>query len=264
MYVAPAVQLLQNPSLPARPREVVISGRRISLSQEMSLLLPQQRNASHLILHFHGPGWLPEVAARKRYPGAAVLTVQAAGPDTTSDAYREMLSPGEKFPALLKRIEAAASTRFKWIVLSSFSAGYGAVREILRDRSNWDRIEGVILADSIHASYGGESRDLAPFLDFARESLKGGKLFLITHSEVSTGAYASTAEAASFLLKELNLKRSPFQQEGRPGMRQNSAVTAGGLQVLGFAGSAPEDHMDHYFALEDWYRRLVATIRKDR
>ena len=280
MYVVPAVQLPQNPSSQSekesrehpRPTEVVVSGRRVSLNPEMTLLLPLHRNATHLVLHFHGPGWLPETASRRKYPNAAVLTVQAAGPDITSDAYREMLSPATKFPALLKQIETVARTRFKWLILSSFSAGYGAVREILRDRTNWARIEGVILADSIHASYGDEARDLAPFVDFGREALKGRKYFLLTHSDVSPGAYASTSEAASFLLKELSVKRSPPEGPGPAGMQLNSVATAGGLQVLGFTGNSSPDHLDHYFALVDWIQRLVvphseataAPIRKKR
>jgi hypothetical protein len=271
MYVAPAVQLPQNPSSPApqqgenrerpRPPEKVIPGRRVTLNSEMVLLLPPQRNATHLILHFHGPAWLPETAARKRYPNAAVLTVQAAGPDTTSDAYRQILTPAEKFPALLKQVENAARTKFKSIVLSAFSAGYGAVREILRDHENWPPIEGVILADSMHAAYGEEARDLSPFIEFAGEALKGRKFFLVTHSEVSPGGYASTTEAAGFLLKELKLKRSsaPPAAVG-PGMQQRTVAAAGGFQILGFAGNSSEDHMDHYFAFEDWYQRARLAV----
>jgi hypothetical protein len=271
MYVAPAVQLPQKPSSATqqdenrehpRPSERPVPGRRVTLNPEMVLLLPPQKNATQLILHFHGPAWLPEAAARKRYPNTAVLTVQAAGADTTSDAYRQMLTPAEKFPALVKQVENTARTKFKSMVLSSFSAGYGAVREILRDHNNWPRIDGVILADSMHASYGDEVRDLSPFVDFARESLKGHKFFLVTHSEVSPGAYASTAEAASFLLKELNLKRSTVPQPGPAGMQQKSAAVSRGLQILGFAGNSSEDHLDHYFALEDWYQRAVVSAAR--
>jgi hypothetical protein len=243
-----------------RPQEVVVPGRRVTLAPEKTFLLPLT-NSRRLVIHFHGPAWLAESAARRAFPGVAVLSVQANG--SSSDAYRTLLAPAaERFPEMVKQAEAAAGVTFTSIVLSSFSAGYGAIREILRDKESWNLVDGVVLADSMHAEYGGEARDLDAFLDFAREAAGGRKRFVIVHSEVFPGTYASTTEAASYLLRELQLKREPVLEWGTLGMQQLSKVVKGGLQVLGFAGNSAPDHMDHFFALEDWYRRLGAFPAK--
>lgn len=240
-----------------RPREIQAPGQRIRIDASTQLLLPD-RKATHLVIHFHGPNWFPELVARKKYPGAAVVTLLADG---GSDVYRNMfLEPG-RFPAFLAEVEKLSRIKFKHIVLSAFSAGYGGVREILRDPANFDRIDGVVLADSMHATYGEEKQDLDAFIDFARESIAGKKRFLITHSEVYPGTYSSSTETASYILKQLGLKRTPILQWGAIGMQQLSRAGKGNLQILGFAGNSAPDHIDHYFALDDFFERLEPSVK---
>ena len=231
--------------------EQTLPGQRVNLSLG-TLLLPM-RPSAQLVIHFHGPAWAVEVCARKRYPGAAVLTVQLEG---ASDVYREPFADPARYLAWIAEAETVSKVKFKSVVVSSFSAGYGAVRELVRNRANWPRIDGVVLADSLHADYGTEEKDLGPFVDFAREAKTGRKFFLFSHSEVYPGTYLSTTETASFLLTQLGLKRRPILLWGTLGMQQLSVVAAGGLQILGFAGNSAPDHVDHFFALEDWYARL--------
>jgi hypothetical protein len=38
-------------------------------------------------------------------------------------------------------------------------------------------------------------------------------------------------------------------------MQQLSASGRGGLQVIGFAGNSAPDHLDHLYALGDWFAR---------
>src|SRR6185436_16601632 len=70
------------------------------------------------------------------------------------------------------------------IVLSSWSAGYGAITQVLARPH--PRISAVILLDSLYAGYLGNRRalehgQLGPFLDLAREALRGGPIFYLTH-----------------------------------------------------------------------------------
>jgi hypothetical protein len=248
-----------------RPPEVAVPGKRVAISAQQSLLLPpltgKRTGYSRLVIHFHGPSWLPEHAAHRNFPDAAILTVQSNGPNG-SDAYRDLLIPATKFPEMLAAVAQAAGVEsFPSVVLTSFSEGYGAVREILRERSNWPAIQAVILADSMHASYGEEEKDVGPFVEFARGA-GPAKRFLITHSEVYPGTYASTTETASYLLRELGLKRKPVLEWGPLGMQQLSAASKDGLVVMGFAGNSAPDHMDHFFALEEWMRRVASPAAK--
>lgn len=266
MYVLAANQLPQNPSpmrddtrahtrfeQPASPPP----GRIVDLGPGRRLLLPapQGSRPRRLVIHFHGAGWVAEQSARARYKNnAAILTVEANG---SSSVYRQLiLSSGSSFAELVAQAEQAAKVKFTSVVLSSFSAGYGAIREILRDKANWERIQGVVLADSMHAGYGEEEPDIGPFVDFAREAVAGRKQFLITHSEVFPGTYMSTTETAGYVLRQLGLKRKAVLEWGSLGMQQVSEARASGLRVMGFAGNSAPDHMDHLFALEHWYSLL--------
>lgn len=264
MYVLAANQLPQNPSpmrddtrahtRPSQPPEP-LPGKTVELGPGRRLLLPPHGKPRRLVMHFHGAGWAAEMAGRARFKGnAAILTVDVPG---ASSVYRTTITTaGSAFPELVTQAETAAGGKFASIVLSSFSAGYGAIREILRDRANWERIHGVVLADSMHAAYGEEGPDIGPFVDFAREAAAGHKHFVITHSEVFPGTYMSTTETAGYVLGQLGLKRKPVLEWGPLGMQQVSETHAEGLRVLGFAGNSAPDHMDHLFALERWYSLL--------
>src|SRR3546814_9273417 len=43
--------------------------------------------------------------------------------------------------------------RVRSVSITSFSAGYGAVREIVRDPEQWRRVRCIVLLDSMYASY---------------------------------------------------------------------------------------------------------------
>ena len=210
-------------------------------------MLPFDAKPAMLIIHFHSSPWLIEYCAQKRFPHAAVLTVNlGAG----SDTYKEPFVDITKFPKLIEEAEKAAGvTAFRTIVLSSFSAGYGAVREILREKSNWPRITSVILADSLYAGYGHEAEDLGPFLAY----LQGGKRLVMTHSELYPGTYAATFETAEWLLSKMNIKRKAVLKWGPVGMQQLSEASKGGFIVWGFAGNSADDHIDHLYGLDHWY-----------
>lgn len=212
-----------------------------------TLMLPEHKQPTMLIIHFHSSPWLVELCAQRKFPTAAVMAVNlGAG----SEAYRQpFLEPGE-FAKIVGEAEAAVGGRkFKTIVLSSFSAGYGAVREILRDKTNWPRITSVILADSLYSEYGHEADDLGPFLAY----LQSGKRLVITHSELYPGTYESTSEAVDWLLSKMGAKRKAVLRWGPIGMQQLSEASKGGFVVLGFAGNTADDHVDHLYGFERWY-----------
>jgi len=251
MY-ASAAQLAQNPSPMkdttrdhTRVEEQQVPGRRLTVSLG-TLMLPLEGKPTMLIVHFHSLPWLVEYAAQKRFPSAAVLTMNLNG---ASDVYREPFVDVTRFGKLIDEAEAAAKCSFHTIVLSSFSAGYGAIREILREKSNWPRISSVILADSLYADYGHEADDLGPFLAY----IQGGKRLIMTHSELYPGTYEATFEAADWLLSKVGAKRKAILKWGPVGMQQLSETSRGGFIVLGFAGNTADDHVDHLFGLDQWY-----------
>lgn len=223
------------------------AGRRVKLSLG-TLLLPDARKPA-LLIHFHGAAWVAEQSARRWKRNAAVLAIEAG---SGSAVYTRAMADPARFAGLLQE----AGGNFGPVVVSSFSAGYGAVREILKLRSNWDLIDAVVLADSLHSDLKIDAEHMQPFVDFAREAAAGRKSLLITHSEVFPGTFASTTQTADYILDKLGLKRRPVLRWGPLGMQQLSAARSGRFETLGFAGNSAPDHVDHLHALAWWLKRL--------
>src|SRR5690606_537585 len=91
------------------------------------------------------------------------------------------------------------------LILTSFSAGYAGIREILKTPANYERIDGVLLADSLHSNTGDPTRatQMQHFLQFAREARDEKKIFLLTHSSIATSGYESTTQTADYLVSGL-------------------------------------------------------------
>ncbi len=248
-----------------RIAQTELRGQRRQLSLG-TLFLPEGSKvgkAVPLFVHFHGAAWLAEWSAHQTERNAAVLTVQlGAG----SGVYRQAFTDDARFAQLLEEAARAISAdkppKFHPVVISGFSAGYGAVREIVRRQANWPLVDAVVLADGFHTSYVPEgapgpldAEGVKPFIDFAREAVAGRKRFIITHSEIFPGTFASTTECTDYLLKELGVTRRPVLRWGPGGMQQLSEARSGRLLVSGFAGNTAQDHVDHFHGLGEWLRR---------
>jgi pimeloyl-ACP methyl ester carboxylesterase len=210
-----------------------------------------------LVIHFHGAAWLPmQVVQDSGRP----LVIAAVNLGAGSGRYAQPFSDPAVFPRLLDRIRDQAS--FRNVYLTGFSAGYGAIREILRQQP--DRVAGVLLLDGLHTSYIPDEKPLAeggkldtaklqPFVDFA----KSGKPFVVTHSEIFPGTFASTTETSDYLLETLAIRRTPVMKWGPLGMQQLSESRRGNFVVLGFAGNTAPDHIDHLHALGTFLKVLI-------
>jgi hypothetical protein len=238
------------------------AGRRIKLSMGSLFIseAAEHQRSVPLVVHFHGPDWLANTAAVKWKKRVCVVTVQlGAGSGVYSRAFAE---PGH-FSELLKEAEQASGLELKPVVISSFSAGYGAVREILKNRENWARIDAVILEDSLHTGYVSDGKpgpidgsNLEVFVEFAREAAAGRKRMVMTNSEVFPGTFASTTETTDYVVEKLGLKRKPVLKSGPVGMQQVSDVQSGRFHLMGFAGNSAPDHVDHLHGLAGWLRVL--------
>ncbi len=276
-------QAAQNPSPMSdstrphpRPPESRAAGMRAALSIG-ELFVPasavaRRRSAMPLVVHFHGAAWLVEQHVARSAPHAALVTVNLG---SGSGRYAAPFADAARFGALLQEaadaIAQVAGRRPVWssLTLTSFSAGYGAVRAILAQPDVAARVSAVVLLDSLHASYviegdpatprttdpAVDNADLAVFARLAADAAAGRTRFFVTHSEVYPGTYASTTETADALLAPLGLPRRPVLKRGPIGMQQLSEAHRGGFHVLGFAGNSAPDHMDHLYALGWWMRQ---------
>lgn len=240
----------------------------------VELWIPDQartRDTVDLVVHFHGAAWLPQQAvARLGIPAIAAAVNLGAG----SGGYHRAFTNPAAFDSLLAGIEREVSSviakaaRVSRVTLVGFSAGHGAVRAILRDRRHFANVDVVLLLDGMHTSYvpegtvlekGGalDTANLTAFADFARAAIRGEKRFVVTHSEIFPGTFASTTETADWLLRALGLRRTPVLRWGPRGMQQLSETRAGRFELLGFAGNSGPDHIDHFHAMPELLARAV-------
>ncbi len=273
-----AQQAAQNPSpmtdtTRPHPRiaKVEVPGRRSELAALKGAVLfagPKVKpdKAIPLIIHFHGVSWLMEYHIAKHFSKAALITVNLG---SGSRVYGNPFVEPAVFQNLIDEAGRVLGAKKAWssITLVGFSAGYGAIRAILRHERNFRLVNNVLLLDGIHASYVPEGKrladggvikedDLDSYVKFAREAVVGNKKFLISHSEIFPGTYASTTECVDYLLSTLGLKRTAKLKNGPVGMQQLSEVNLRGFHVRGYAGNSGEDHGDQLQAMPEWLKLL--------
>jgi hypothetical protein len=239
-------------------------GRREKLALG-TLFLPAKlrlKPTTPLLIFFHGPALVPEVAATQRGNMAVVSIHIGAG----SGVYVKAFLDPQFFGALLREAEAKAGVKFKPITLAGWSAGCGAIRQIMSTPEYYDRIPNTIMIDGIHTGYAGgkpgplesqiEPDNLQIFIKLARDATLEKKRVIVTHSEIFPGTFASTTETADYILKELGLRRRPIVKWGPMQTQELSEVRAGRFLLIGFAGNSAPDHVDQLHSLPEYLKWL--------
>lgn len=272
--------MIENARLHQRIPEQVHAGVHFEIStllpKPAKIFLPDNRRKARnfdLLLHFHGAEFLTQHAAFHHRNALLAATINLG---SGSGVYGRAFEDSTVFSALLQTLSDSLQARLahpiviKRVILSGFSAGYGAIRKIISTPHNYARVDAILLLDGIHASYVPEHQvlaeggtiqvdDLAAFLRFARDAAAktSTKRFLITHSEIFPGTFVSTTEATDLLLQELGMKRRPVLEWGPLGMQQISESRRNNFAVLGFAGNTAPDHVDHLHALYFFVNELM-------
>jgi hypothetical protein len=230
-----------------------------------TLFVPQGLNRNRpatLLFFFHGGDWLPELAASQQHQMAVVRVQAGAG----SGSYVQLFQDSARFLSLIAAAESASHMHFSQIALGGWSAGCGAIRQILLDPASYDRVDRVLCIDGVHTGYingapgPGESdidaSNLQMWLRYGRDAMAGKKRLIMTHSEIFPGTFASTTETADWLLRAWQLTPHPVARFGPMGTQMLSRVSAGGLTVIGFAGNSAPDHVDEMQSLPEYLHWL--------
>jgi hypothetical protein len=231
--------------------------------------VPADERELDLLVHFHGAASIVEREFQAAGLKAVLITINYPG---LSSAYE---SPFTKEPLLFtqlldatlwelqKRGRVPPKAHWRTVAVSSFSAGFGAVRALLRTREHFDRIDALCLADTLYAGYLDaqverrvDPADMQDFRQFARRATQGKKTLIISHSYLEPGKYAGTHETADDLLAFVNVPRQVVDEPGPAGTRVISRADAGGLHVWGVAGTTGDDHMAHLRNLRFWLVHL--------
>ena len=260
----------QNPSpmvehTRAHPRlkEQTPPGRREKL-EIGTLYLPaglKLADGAPILFFFHGGSWLPEVAAARNR--VALVAVQSGAGSAT---YARLFNDPQRFMTLLQEAQTKAGIRFGRVMLGGWSAGCGAIRQILQNPESYARVDAALMIDGIHTDYPDgkpgplESKigvaNLDIWLQLARDAIAGRKRAIVTHSEIFPGTFASTTETADYLLKQLGLPRRAVLQWGPMGLQQLSEARAGKFLLIGYAGNSAPDHVDQLHTLPAYLKAL--------
>lgn len=216
------------------------------------LIMPSSKNFARagrfdVMFHFHG-----HEAARKEWvtvmDGAVLVGIDlglGSGPYEAAfeapDAFERLLASVER--AVEKKTNRPAKARY--VGLSAWSAGYGAVQKIVGQKFGKERVDSVVLLDGLHCGYQGHSVNglqIQAFAEYAKQAATGHKLMFVSHSSIIPPGYASTTETANFLIHEVGGVPQASRGKGPLGLELISRYSRGKFFVRGFSGNDKLDH----------------------
>lgn len=236
-----------------------------------------------LYVHFHTAPWFP-IQEHVRRGAREPLLVFSLGEG--SSAYRLAFEDTNRFARVVSLVERelqarslSSSTHISAVDVSSFSAGYGAVRELVTSPTYFSLIRRIVLLDSMYAGLERQDvgstnrRPLAAQIDvwvpFAKAAMRGEKTFVLTHSLVPTSTYASSAECAAALLSRLNVKSEEVAADSvaaahDPDFPLLKRTDVGGLRIWSYGGTDAQAHMTHARHVADVWLALDAATPAGR
>jgi hypothetical protein len=272
--------LLATPVPPPMPHRTITepttapSGRSIEIvdgAYVATLFVPaafEPSETASLTVHFHGEPWFViDEHLRRGLDGPLLVCSFGQGSSTYAKPFLDV----DRFGRMVAAVERELSGRVRQIDITSFSAGYGAVREILRQDRYVDRIRRVILCDSLYASWdsaatrpGATSRPseehMNPFAKFVELAAAGKKTFVLAHSQVPT-PYANTAATAAWVIDHVHAPLVRVAPDDTPAARDDRfpllyRADLGHLHVWGYGGTDAQAHLTSVRHLAEIWRAL--------
>ncbi|MCX7799778.1 MAG: hypothetical protein N2109_05480 [Fimbriimonadales bacterium] len=229
-----------------------------------------------LTINFHSVGWHAAQEHAARGIRGPLLQVSAG---VGSRAYEALFADGrtadrwfEPVLAELRRRGAPKNARIVALDVSSFSAGYGAVRRMVRDPKVLPLLRRVVLADSLYGdldpSQPGRvpaAEDVDVWLPLAQAAIRREKTFLITVSEVPTD-YASSWECAAAIAMAVGGALQPVEPGSCSATLERehplkARFDRGFLHIWGYGGADGPAHMSHVHHLADLWMALDRAKR---
>jgi hypothetical protein len=231
-----------------------------------------------LTVHFHGANWftIQEHAARG-LKGPLVNFDLGSG----SEVYKTAFENDAQFARILRAVEkelqkrgGGKEVRVSAVDISSFSAGYAAVRELLQVPEYFGLIRRIVLLDSLYARYKTGPRGrvvrepayerIEPWVPFAQAAAKGQKTFLVTYSDVPTPTYANSADTAKGLAHAVGAPIQPVAANSNPASSDPDyplirRADLGRFYVWGYAGKDQKAHLTHARHLSEFWQALDAV-----
>lgn len=237
---------------------------------------PPASGEVELTVHFHTVPWfVVDEHLRRGLDGPLLIAALGEGSSTYAKPFAE---DGDRFDRLLTAsAEAIAKATEEKnlsigpIDVTSFSAGYGAVRELAKQERYWKKFRRVILGDSLYAGWdpattqpGATSRPAAeniePWRAIVQSAARGERTFVLTHSLVPT-RYANTDACGKALIA---MTGAPVVEVGKgevpatldPEYPLVRRADLGGFHVWTYAGEDAGAHLTHVRHMADVWKAL--------
>ncbi|MEO1495798.1 MAG: hypothetical protein AAFV43_01480 [Planctomycetota bacterium] len=252
------------------------TGRQVAMSRsQWRMFIPdtythRPGDEVDLLVHFHGDSQTVWNNAAYADLNAVIVTVNYNG---LSSAYRVPFQDTTLFDQLLTDAENrlrgqtdfGAAASFDTLAVSSFSAGYGAVREIVKSPTYRTQIDSLLAADSLYATTASDGTPLdsqmAGYKAYADLAAAGDKRFIFTHSQVATFGYESTEETGNELLQHLSLGTATDNGVGLGTLRYYRKAEQEGFTLHGARGATGDDHLAHLRYMGEWLGDLGLATR---
>lgn len=284
------------PVPPPMPRRAIIKpdpeppGKRLELNDGaykfllfiLPDYLPPASGEVELTVHFHAVPWFViDEHLRRGLKGP--LLIAALGEGSAMYA-RPFAEDGDRFDRLLRAAAGAigeatgrAGLTIGPIDVTSFSAGYGAVRELAKQDRYWKKFRRVILSDSLYAGWdpattrpGAASRPatehIEPWRAIVQSAARGERTFVLTHSQVPT-RYANTEACGLALIELAGAQAVPVNPGDLPATLDPEyplvrRADLGGFHVWTYAGQDAGAHLTHVRHMADVWKALDASGAK--
>lgn len=220
-----------------------------------------------LLVHLHGAAATTEAQFAEAGVPGVLVSVTLNG---LSGVYTAKFSD----PAVFDRVQTEAAAALSgmgfgkvgWdhVSVSSFSAGYGGVRELLKVPRHYARMDRIILADSLYASLTGDptrrnvdTTQLADFARYAKDAAAGTKMMVLSSSHI-TPPYAATYETMGYLATQAGATPIPTSHPAwTTGMTLKTAARKGRFSWFDFQGDTGDDHLAHLRNISTFWALLT-------
>ena len=268
----PQRAITRRAELPGETLEIEDGDRRYTL------FLPKEMKRTEdvtLAIHFHSAQWH---AIQEHLDRGLDGPMIAFYPGEGSSVYGKSFEDKDRLGRWKERVAQELRNRgfpdtaqVKRIDITSFSAGYGAVRQLLKDADTFKSIGRVILGDSLYGSLDATSAERIParehievWLPLAQAALRGEKEFVITYSAVKTPTYASSSECARAIVSAVHGQMKPIERGSLPATLDPQfplleRFDSGKFHVWGYGGEDAAAHMTHARHLADVWKALDAA-----
>jgi hypothetical protein len=231
-----------------------------------------------LTVHFHTAPWFViDEHLRRGLNEPLLIAALGEGSSTYAKPFAE---DTDRFDRLLGQtldaLRARGAATIESIDVTSFSAGYGAVRELAKQERYWKQFRRVILCDSLYAGWdppttrpGATSRpaeeNIAPWRALVQSAARGERTFVLTHSLVPT-RYANTDACGRALIEMVGAKVTDVPRGSLPATLDERyplvrRADMGRFHVWTYAGEDAGAHMTHVRHLADVWKALDAAER---